>query len=118
MALITLAYTLVTDAEPPAVRTTVLVWIACGAMCLGRPPLGINSLALAAIIVLAINPADLFRIGTQLSFLSVAALMATASWWQRRPKADPLTQLIRATRPAPIRWARCGRRDRALALTV
>jgi competence protein ComEC len=43
--------------------------------------------------------------------------VAAASWWQRRPKADPLTQLIHATRPAPVRAARfLGGEVAALAL--
>jgi competence protein ComEC len=117
VALITLAYTLVADAEPPAVRATVLVWVVCGAIYLGRPALGVNAVALAAIIVLALNPADLFRTGTQLSFLAVATLVAFGAWRQDAENADALTQLIRATRPWPIRTARwVGRWAGSLAL--
>jgi competence protein ComEC len=117
VTMVTLGYTLLTDAEPPAVRATVLVAAVCGAAYLGRAPLGPNSLALAAIIVLALNPADLFRTGTQLSFLSVATLMAFGRWWQERPQDDALTRLIRATRPLPVRAARTvGRWVAALAL--
>jgi competence protein ComEC len=106
VAILTLLYTLLTDSEPPAVRATVLVWVACGAVFLGRVPLGFNSLALAGLIVLAINPADLFRVGTQLSFLSMAALIAFGSWWAQRPRPDALTQLIHRTRPWHVRWMR------------
>lgn len=106
VALCTLGYTLLTDAEPPAVRATVLVGAVCAATYFGRAALGLNSLALAAIVVLAINPADLFRTGTQLSFLSVAALIAVGRWWQERPQEDALTRLIRVTRPIPVRAAR------------
>jgi competence protein ComEC len=106
VAVLTLAYTLVTDAEPPAIRATVLVWAACGAIFLGRTALGPNSLALAAIVVLMLNPADLFRTGTQLSFLSVATLMAVARRLRDREPLDPLSKLILATRPAPVRMAR------------
>jgi competence protein ComEC len=116
VALVTLLYTLMADAEPPAVRAMVLVWAICGATYLGRDRLGANSLALAAIVVLAINPADLFRTGTQLSFLSVATLMAVGRWWQQRREEDALTRLIRITRPWPIRAGRrFGREVGALA---
>jgi competence protein ComEC len=106
VAFITLAYTLLTDSEPPAVRATVLVWVICGGMLLGRVTSAANSLAAAAIVVLAINPADLFRTGTQLSFLSVAVLSAVAQWWYTLPREEPLARLIRRTRPLPVQWLR------------
>jgi competence protein ComEC len=101
-------YMLLTSAEPPVVRATLLVWIVCGAMWLGRRGIGLNSLALAGLVVLAVNPAALFRTGVHLSFLSVAALIATASWLSRRPAMDPLDRLIAATRPWHVRLARRG----------
>jgi competence protein ComEC len=116
VAVLTLTYAMLTGAEPPALRATVLVWVACGAIWLGRSPLGANSLALAAILVLAINPVDLFRTGTQLSFLSVATLSAMAPMLMRR-QHDPLTLLIRRTRPLPVRMLReAGGKVASLAL--
>ncbi|MEX2137705.1 MAG: ComEC/Rec2 family competence protein [Pirellulales bacterium] len=116
VAVITLSYALLTDAEPPALRATVLVWAVCGATYLGRGRLGANSLALAAIVVLALNPADLFRTGTQLSFLSVATLMALGPCWPQRRREDALTRLIRVTRPWPVRASRAvGKNVGALA---
>lgn len=75
VALFTVAYMTLVDAEPPVVRATILVVTACGALYLGRPRSGFNVLAAAGLIVLAINPADLFRTGPQLSFLCVWGLM-------------------------------------------
>lgn len=85
VAIITLLYTLMVDAEPPVVRATVLVLIAAVAVWLGSQPLGFNSLAAAALAVLAVNPAYLFHTGAQLSFLCVAGLIWFAN---RRPHAD------------------------------
>jgi competence protein ComEC len=117
VAIATLGYTLLTDAEPPAVRATVLVCAVCVATYLGRASIGPNTLALAAIIVLAINPADLFRTGMQLSFLSVATLMAFGRWWMARQEEDSLTRLIRATRPWPVKAGRAlGNKLAGLAL--
>ncbi len=117
VAVATLGYTLLTDAEPPAIRATVLVWAVCGALYLGRRGAATNSLALAALVVMAMNPADLFRAGTQLSFLSVATLIAFGRWWQDRRQDDALTRLIHRTRPWPIRAARkVGRSVTALGL--
>ncbi len=51
---------------------------------MGRPWMGLNGLALAALVVLIMNPAGLFHTGVQLSFLSVAVLMTVAGWMGRR----------------------------------
>ena len=73
---IVVAYTLVAGAEPPVVRAAVLVVLMLPRR-LDRSPRGVafNSLAAAAIVVLAINPSELFHTGTQLSFLCVAVLV-------------------------------------------
>lgn len=101
----TLLYAVATGAQPPVVRATVMVLVACAAHVYGRRVLAASSLALAAFVVLLLNPTELFRTGTQLSFLSVAALI----WVARQPLAgpvDPLTRLIRGSRPWPVRLGR------------
>ncbi len=103
-------YVLVTGAEPPAVRAMILVLVMCAGYAIGRRPLGFNSLAAAALVVLALNPVDLFRAGPQLSFMCVAVLC----WFAERarlletdPKRlDPLSRLIAESRPWPVRMAR------------
>jgi len=103
-ALIVVAYTLLTGAEPPAVRAAILVLVMCGAHWLGRRPLAMNSLGAAALAVLALNPADLFRVGVQLSFLCMMVLMWVGSIsWPRDERRDPLRRLLHETRPWPIR---------------
>lgn len=101
-------YALVTGGDPPVIRALVLVLIVCLALQLGRQPLGYNSLGAAAIAALAWNPADLFDVGAQLSFLSVAVLIHMARRWTRDEAADPLDRLILETRPWPLRAARSG----------
>ena len=81
VAAATVFYMFLVDAGPPVVRATVLVLVACAAVYLGRRPLSFNSLAAAALVVLAINPNHLFHVGAQLSFLSVAGLMWFAPHW-------------------------------------
>lgn len=115
--IVTLVYALVTDAEPPVLRATAVVWIVCGSLWLGRGGLGMNSLALAGLGVLALNPTELFRVGTQLSFLSVAGVIAFERFWNRRPSLDPLQRLIAQTRPWHVRMLRrLGREIRTIAL--
>jgi len=99
-------YALLTDAEPPVLRAAVLITVFCLARWSGRPVSPWNVLAGAGIAVLAWNPAWLFHVGAQLSFLAVAVL----AWFQPllslAPPADPLDRLILESRS----WLwRCGR---------
>jgi len=101
------AYALLAEPQPPVVRAAVLAVLMCIAGWIGRRGVAFNSLAASALIVLAINPADLFRAGPQLSFLAVGALIWIGDWSMRRKEdADPLDQLIAASRPWPVRWAK------------
>ncbi len=93
VAAATLGYMLLVNAGPPVVRATVLVLVFCAASYLGRRPLSFNSLAAAALVVLAINPNHLFHAGAQLSFLSVAGLMWVVPRWMASHR-DPLEPMI------------------------
>ena len=103
---LTVSYCLLTDARPPVVRATILVVTACVAwMSLRRPSL-INTLSCAAIVVLMLNPADLFRTGPQLSFLAVATLAFFQKYLVPGEPDDPLDRLIARTRPAHVKLAK------------
>ncbi len=103
----TTAYTLLTDAEPPAIRATILVAVMCFARLKRRPPSPWNSLAAAGLIVTGLNPADLFSTGVQLSFLAVATLMCVSPQWFLPAKSDdPLDRLIEQSRSP---WERVTR---------
>jgi competence protein ComEC len=93
----TLLYALVTGGAPPVVRATVAVLLMCGARLIGRRPLGFNLLAAAALVVLAINPSELFHAGAQLSFLGMAVLVVFNA--QPPVAIDPLDRLIARSRP-------------------
>lgn len=101
-----LGYTLLTGARPPVVRAAVLAEVLCLAAIMGRPLLAINSLALAAIIVLAINPSELFRSGTQLSFLAAATLIWFGRWQSLQGNIDPMERLLRSVESIPRRFGR------------
>ncbi len=99
VVLAVMAYTVLSGARPPAVRATILVLILCGAQYFGRRPQPFNSLAAAGLVVLALNPADLFRVGVHLSFLAVAGLMWFAPGWFGSTKDhDPLDRLVAENR--------------------
>jgi competence protein ComEC len=98
---IVVAYTIVAGAEPPVLRAAVLVVVVCIGAWSGRRTEAFNSLSAATLVVLAINPSELFQTGTQLSFLCVAVLIWVGHWqgipW--RFHEDQLDRLIAASRP-------------------
>jgi competence protein ComEC len=106
VAAITGCYMLLVRAETPVVRATLLVWLTCVGAAIGRRSLAINALAAAAIVVLAWHPPELFRVGTQFSFLSTAVLIGAAAMIRRRPTDDPIERLIEKSRSPCDRWCR------------
>ena len=88
-------YSLIADSQPPVMRAVLMVT----ALLAGRPwhrdGSLVNGLALAALGVLIWNPAHLFDVGAQLSFLAVAALIWAPTWSPRVMKfAVPREHLI------------------------
>ncbi len=81
-------YTMLTHARPPAIRAMILVLTFCAATYLGRPRLTFNALAAAALVVLALSPADLFSTGVHLSFVAVAGLMWLVPRWLHAARDD------------------------------
>lgn len=105
-----LFYAMLTDARPPVVRAAILISVLCVARLLGRRAFDFNTLAFAALILLAIHPTNLFQTGTQLSFLAVATLAcAQPLFLMFGQPEDPLQRLISQSRPwsARILW-RCA----------
>lgn len=96
-------YAWLVEFNAPVTRSAVWIGLFCGSRILGQRGAAMNLLACAGLIVLAINPADLFGVGPQLSFLAVASMIG-AGPYLRQP-ADPLDQLIFATRSWPVRFA-------------
>jgi competence protein ComEC len=76
-------YALLCGLEPPALRSAAMA--AAGALALlgGRPAASWNALALAGLLVLALDPAALFEPSFQLSFAAVAGLLV----WRPPPGA-------------------------------
>jgi len=72
----TAAFLLVVPPMAPILRAAVIVWVYCLAVSLRRHVNPLNSLSLAAIILLLIRPTQLFEAGWQLSFSAVAGILA------------------------------------------
>lgn len=76
------AYAVITDANPPVVRATIIAMVMVIGHLARRSTSHWNSLAIAALLVLAWNPADLFNAGAQLSFIAVWAILLTMGFLQ------------------------------------
>ncbi|TWU30950.1 ComEC/Rec2 family competence protein [Novipirellula artificiosorum] len=105
-------YTAITGGRPPVMRAAVLVGMVMLSLWFRRPAQPINTLALAALILMFLNPKNLFHVGVQLSFLAVGTLFLCG----RRSIASnrgaeaaleneqELDRLIRSSQPAYYRY--------------
>jgi competence protein ComEC len=106
VAAIMIGYALLTGGQPSAMRAGVMVGAVCLGIVLRRPALPANTFALAWLVVLALDPTDLFTAGFQLSFLCVAVLIWGMPRWFPRRERTPLEQLVDESRPAAVRLLR------------
>ncbi len=72
---IIILYCFMTGCRPPVVRATIMFGLLLLAPGLGRKREIYTTLALAALIILLINPLTLFNVGFQLSFIAVLAIL-------------------------------------------
>jgi competence protein ComEC len=103
VALVLLLYSFLTGGQPPILRAAVMSTVFCCAFLVRRPVLDINTLALAWLVVMVVNPADLFSPGCQLSFISVAVLFWVIRPWLRK-ETDPLEREIERAKPQWIQF--------------
>lgn len=117
----TAAFLLVVPPRAPTIRAAVIVWVYCAALLLRRRTNPLNSLCLAAIILLLIRPTQLFEVGWQLSFAAVAGILALTDrvqefisgrlqglTYQRTFPAQPLVRLLRRAGVASLRLFATG----------
>ncbi len=90
-----LTYAWLVEFRPPVLRAAILITVYCYCRWIGRTPISFNSLALAALVVLAINPTELFNTGAQLSFLAVGSLIFARHWLVLPVSDDPIDRLLR-----------------------
>ncbi|MFK7779283.1 MAG: ComEC/Rec2 family competence protein, partial [Gimesia sp.] len=104
-------YLSIIEIRPPILRAASF----CGLVTLGlinwRTITTLNLMCLTAIIILIINPTDLFDVGTQLSFLAVSSILWTVqqSFYQNPFQQNwvPLRWRILASDPvlqSPLQW--------------
>jgi competence protein ComEC len=66
---------IMTGASPSVVRATIMAWVVLAGILSNRDVNIYNSLAIAAIIIMALNPLDIFDAGCQMSFASVLSIV-------------------------------------------
>ncbi len=120
VALVVLAYALMTELRPPVVRAAILIWILCAAWMLGRERLRLNSLAAAVLVILLIRPGDLFTTSFQLSFAVVLGMFWLVGkmeqvMFRRQPDGELLTG---ARRPGAFSIPHYLRQTAALSVSA
>jgi competence protein ComEC len=68
-------FLMVVPLRPPTLRAAIIVFAYCASILFGRRVRSLNSLCLAAIILLLLQPAQLFDAGWQLSFGCMAGIL-------------------------------------------
>ncbi len=107
-------YTAITGGRPPVMRASILVATFMVSIWLRRQGQAINTLSLAAIILLILNPENAFSVGVQLSFLAVATLLvcgrrptsSTPAVEQALQREQRLENLAEGALPRPLRYLR------------
>nr|WP_234028956.1 ComEC/Rec2 family competence protein [Aurantiacibacter spongiae] len=107
-ALTGIAYTLLTGAEVPTVRSCIGALLVLVALALGREPLSLRMVAVAAAVVLLLWPESLVGPSFQMSFSAVIAIVALHN-------AAPVRNFLA---PREESWlVRAGRRSAMLLVT-
>lgn len=81
-------YALLSGMSTPAVRSLIMIFIYMLAIFLGRRDQWLNSLSIAAVIILLYNPAALFDLSFQLSFIAVLSIGYVAERGKRERERE------------------------------
>jgi competence protein ComEC len=106
---LTLVYVLVTGAGPSIVRAGVAGGLVSVAWLASRPVARWHLVACGAVVVLALNPRDLFNPGFQLSFAAVAAIFLVAPRLQGVLGQAAAVSVACTLVTTPIAWWHFGR---------
>ncbi len=115
-------FLLVVPPRAPTLRAAIICWVFCASIIFRRRSNPINTLSLAAIILLLIRPTQLFEAGWQLSFAAVLGIVLLADRihffiyervndWSRRQgafRAKPFSHIVSGTGPYILRLFSMG----------
>ena len=103
-------YLVISGAPSPAVRAAITASVAFVAILVDRRAVTLRSLAIAALIVITVQPEAVGEAGFQMSFSATAALVALFEVWQRAPRE--------INTPWPIRFVQGAGAWLGLSLTA
>ncbi len=95
-------YLVISGAPPPAERAAVTAAAAFLAILVDRQAISLRTLAIAALVILAVQPEAACAPGFQMSFAATAALVALAEAWPRAVKEIDIPWWIRAPQAAAV----------------
>jgi len=118
--LATAVFLLIVPPQGPILRAAVIVWAYCLSILVRRRASPVNSLSLAVIILLLFRPTQLFEAGWQLSFASVAGILAFTKKIEDLAQAGTRYWFAPASPPAgrTLSWLRVAGARIILALSV
>ncbi|MCD1632156.1 ComEC/Rec2 family competence protein [Martelella mediterranea] len=93
-----LFYLLISGMQVSAERAFIMLAVMLAAAIFDRPAISLRNVALAALVILIVTPAEVVGPGMQMSFAATLALIAGYGAWQRRPAEG-----FRESR-GPLRW--------------
>ena len=107
-------FLLIVPPRAPTLRAAIICWVFCASVFFRRHSNAINTLSLAAIILLLIRPTQLFEAGWQLSFTSVLGLLlfcerlhfflyekVTGLRWRKSGPKTTMVSYRMSSRPGP-----------------
>ncbi len=97
--LVVAAYLVLSGAHPPARRAAITASVAFLAILVDRRAVSLHSLAVAALVILIVEPEVVVQPGFEMSFCATASLVAMAELWPRRSAEAPAGAW-------PVRWLR------------
>ena len=83
------SYCLIVGWQAPVMRASVMATLFILSRLLGRDADLLNLLGVSALVILAVNPRQIFDVGFQLSFLAVLAILCVLPQFTRPPKILP-----------------------------
>ena len=93
-------YLVISGAPPPALRAAITATVAFAAILFDRQAITLHGLAIAALIILLVQPESAGAPGFQMSFAATAALVALAEAWPRPVREISVPWPIRAFQAA------------------
>ncbi|MGV3577363.1 ComEC/Rec2 family competence protein [Brevundimonas sp.] len=94
------SYLILSGGPPPAQRAAITASVAFAAILLDRPAITMHALAVAAMIVLVLQPEAIVTPGFQMSFAATAALVALSEAWPPRTREISVPRSIQVIQSA------------------